>query len=66
MKNQGSFIKIVISALVNYAKSHCTVIFQKIFAKRVDIFTVIAYNTSDESYPLAFISVADTLGARQK
>ena len=34
--------------------------------KDIDKIGFVQYNMGDESYPLAFISVADTLGARSQ
>ena len=36
----------------------------QLFLICIDKIRFIGYNISDESYPLAFVSVADTLGAR--
>ena len=36
------------------------------FLKAIDKSVEEIYNISDESYPLAFVSVADTLGARSQ
>ncbi len=38
----------------------------RLFLICIDKIRFIGYNVNDESYPLAFVSVADTLGARSQ